>query len=149
MHTHASWYGEQCCRRKFSFLSHQKGIFHFPSIKNGRLLWSNHQTANSKNHHHILQKYYTTLYGQCPTRGIQNLSIHLWRKRQIPAETVGSGSDMNYRYMIWWAWFFTKIIFRFTICYFIKNPMQVERGFVRFKCIQKMRHLNIQSIQKC
>src|SRR3954463_1342876 len=36
MHTCASWHGKQCCKRKFSFLSHQKGIFHFPSIKNGR-----------------------------------------------------------------------------------------------------------------
>ena len=36
MHTHASWYGEQCCRRKFSFSSHQKAVFHLPSAKNGR-----------------------------------------------------------------------------------------------------------------
>src|SRR3954463_13141643 len=36
MHTHASWDGEQCCRRKFFFSSHQKAIFYFPSIKNGR-----------------------------------------------------------------------------------------------------------------
>src|SRR4051812_30297316 len=36
MHTHALWDGEKCCRRKFSFSSHQKVIFYFPSIKNGR-----------------------------------------------------------------------------------------------------------------
>ena len=36
MHTHASWDYEQCCRRKFSFSSHQKGISHFLSTKNGR-----------------------------------------------------------------------------------------------------------------
>ncbi len=37
MHKYASWDGEQCFRRKFSFSSHQKEIFHFPGAKNGRL----------------------------------------------------------------------------------------------------------------
>ena len=36
MHICASWDGDQCCMRKFSFSSHQKAISHFPSIKNGR-----------------------------------------------------------------------------------------------------------------
>ena len=35
MHVCGHWYGEQCCRRKFSFLSHGKALFHFPSAKNG------------------------------------------------------------------------------------------------------------------
>src|SRR3954468_12178935 len=35
MHVCGHWYGERCCRRKFSFLSHGKALFHFPSAKNG------------------------------------------------------------------------------------------------------------------
>src|SRR3954466_7161553 len=35
MHVCGHWYGEQCCMRKFSFLSHGKALFHFPSAKNG------------------------------------------------------------------------------------------------------------------
>ena len=31
----ASWNGEQCCRRKFSFSLHKKIISHFPSAENG------------------------------------------------------------------------------------------------------------------
>ena len=33
---YVSWDGEQCLRRKFSFSSHQKAIYHFSSAKNGR-----------------------------------------------------------------------------------------------------------------
>ena len=34
-HKRASWYHEQCCRRKFSFSFHKKINFYFPKVKNG------------------------------------------------------------------------------------------------------------------
>ena len=134
-----------------------KSRFPFSECKKRMVLWSNHQMANSKYYHHILQKYYTSLYGQCPKRRVWNLSVFLWWKRQISAESVGSGSDMNYRYMIRCSWFLTKIIFWFTICYFIKKKnnaswarlgqIQVYTEDAAFKypinskmLIEKMRH---------
>src|SRR3954465_9794932 len=117
MHTHASWDGEQCCRRKFSFSSHQKTIFYISSIKNGRFC-----EATTK---WLIQNTTTTFYkntmppytDNVPTGDPKPFRPPLVKKKNS-AESVGSGSDMNYKYMIRCSWFFTKIIFRFTICYF-------------------------------
>jgi hypothetical protein len=45
--------------------------------------------------------------------------IHLSWKRQTSAESVGNGSNLNYRCLIVCSWFFPKIIFSFTSIYFI------------------------------
>ena len=58
----------------------------------------------------------------------------------MSAESVGSGSGLYYRYMIYRAWFFEKIIFRLAICgFFTKWPVffTLEKWKMDFMCDKK------------
>ena len=57
----------------------------------------------------------------------KKLSIHLLWKWQIPADSVGSGSILNYNCFMFCSWFFTKIIFKYTSIYFITDTPRVSQ----------------------
>src|SRR4051812_16283317 len=83
-------------QEKFFLFEAWKLHFHFPSAKNGAFCeattkWQfyNGTTTFFKN---IRPSYMDNI----STGGVSNLSVHPWQKRQIPAESVGSGSDLNY-----------------------------------------------------
>ena len=125
MHTCVSWNDEQCWRRKFSLPEHRKTIFYFPSAKNGVFCeattesrFQNGTTSFFKN----TRPYYME---ESPKWGILNLLVHPSWKRQMSAESAGSGSNLNYSYIIYYSWFFEKIIFRFTICCLIIYLLRV------------------------
>ena len=59
----------------------------------------------------------------------QNISRYLSPKRQIVADSVGSGQNLNYRCLIVCSWFFQKIIFRFTAIYFMIDPQIVLKDY--------------------
>ena len=54
-------------------------------------------------------------------------SIHLFWKRQIPADSVESGSNLNYMCIIVCSWFLAKIIFRYSSSYFIRDTPRVSQ----------------------
>ena len=125
MQTCVSWDGEQCCRRKFSLPANEKTIFYFSIAKNGVFCeattesrFQNGTTSFFKN----TRPYYME---ESPKWGILNLSVHPSWKRQMSAESAGSESNLNYSYIIYYSWFFEKIIFRFTICCLIIDPLRV------------------------
>ena len=149
MHTCASWHGKQCCKRKFSFLSHQKGIFHFPSIKNGRFC-----EATTK---WLIQKTTNTFYKN--TRPPYMDNVPTGGSETFPSTSGEKDKFLSNQQEVGQIWttgtwydahdFLQKSFLGSQYAILSKRTMQVERGLVRFKCIQKMRHLNIQSIQKC
>ena len=51
----------------------------------------------------------------------QKVSIHLSSKRQISADSVGTGANLNYNCLVLCSWFFEKIIFSYTTIYFIRD----------------------------
>jgi hypothetical protein len=68
-------------------------------------------------------KWYTTWYVQITTwLHIKRFLGTSYKKRQNVADSVGSGSNLNYKCLIVCSWFFEKNIFRFTIIYFIRDP---------------------------
>ena len=52
----------------------------------------------------------------------KKVSIHLFWKRQNPADSDGTGSNLNCRCVIVFSLFFEKIIFRYTSSYFFRDP---------------------------
>ena len=52
---------------------------------------------------------------------VSKVLIHLWWKRQIPADLVGSGSNLNCSCLIVCYLFFTKIISRYISIYLIRE----------------------------
>src|SRR3954468_8705542 len=127
MHTCASWHGKQCCKRKFSFLSHQKGIFHFPSIKNRRFC-----EATTK---WLIQKTTNTFYKNTRRPYMDNVPIGDLKPFRPPLVKKTNSCRIGRKWVRYelqvhdtMLMIFLKNIFRFTICYFIKKPMQFERG---------------------
>src|SRR3954470_8687567 len=132
MHTHASWDGEQCCRRKFSFSSHQKAIFYFPSTKNGRFC-----EATTK---WLIQNSTTTFYKNTRPSYMDNITTGDLKPFLPPLVEKANSCRIGRKWVRYelqvhdtMLMIFYKNNFRFTICYFIKNPMQVERGLARAK----------------
>ena len=52
---------------------------------------------------------------------VKKVLIHLWWKRQIAVDSVGSGSNLNYSCLIVCSLFFPKIFSRYISTYLIRN----------------------------
>ena len=50
--------------------------------------------------------------------------IHFWWKRQIPADSVGSGSNLNCSYLVVCSLFFPKIISRYISIYLVSETQK-------------------------
>jgi hypothetical protein len=59
--------------------------------------------------------------------GPEKVSIHLFWKTQVSADSVGNGSNLNYRCLVVCSWFLAKIIFRYTTTYFIRDTPRVSQ----------------------
>ena len=125
-HKHASCKHGQCSRRKSSFLLQKKTIFHFPSAKN-RFFCEALTTNLPKNWEmHFLK---TLDHVRCTNHqivGCEKVSMHLFWKWQIHADSVGDGSNLNYRCLVVCSWFLAKIILRYTTTYFIRDTPRVS-----------------------
>ena len=124
MHTCVSWNDGQCWRRKFSLPEHKKTIFYFPIAKNEVFCEATNE-SRFRNGTTLFFKNTRPYYMDKSVKwGILNLSVHPSWKREMSAESAGSESNLNYSYIIYYSWFFGKIIFRFTICCLIINPLR-------------------------
>ena len=47
------------------------------------------------------------------------------KKRQVYVDTVGTVPNLNYKCFVVCSWFFTKIIFRYKTCDFIRDTLRV------------------------
>jgi hypothetical protein len=100
MHMWASWDGKHCSFWVFCFSWHKKFIFHFLSTKNGffvkhlpKLCFKNIPRQFEKIVYHIL----------CTINQLfawKRFYSHPSRNWQISADSVGSGSNLNYRCFI-------------------------------------------------
>ena len=59
--------------------------------------------------------------------GCEKFSMHLFWKWQIPADSVGNGSNLNCRCLVICSWFLAKIIFRYTTTYLIRDTPRVSQ----------------------
>ena len=107
-HKHASWKHGQCSRRKFSFLLHKKTIFHFPSAKNRFFVKDQPQICCKNLEMHYLKTLYHVRCTNHQIVGSEKVSMHLFWKWQIPIDSVGNGSNLNYRCLVGCSWFLAK-----------------------------------------
>ena len=54
------------------------------------------------------------------------ISIHLFRKSQVSADSAGNGTNLNYKCLVICSWFLGKIIFRYTTTYFNRDTPRVS-----------------------
>ena len=108
VHKGASWNSKQCCLREFSFSLHVKFIFHFPSARieffcEGATIYLLQNWTKP-----FLWNIRPYLMHNWQNAWVSKVLIHLWWKRQIPADLVGSGSNLNCSYLIVWSLIFFK-----------------------------------------
>ena len=64
----------------------------------------------------------------------EKLSIQPFPKRQIPADSVETGSNLNYRCFIVCSWFFEKLISRYASrCFIIDAPRVSQNSTPRYE----------------
>ena len=102
-----------CTKKSFSIFGVPKIVFFCE--ERTKYLLQNGTTPFFKN----IRPYFMSNYQMV---ACQQLSINLLSNRQISANSVGSGSNLNYNCFIDCSLFFLKIIFRYTCEYFIKDP---------------------------
>ena len=122
--------GQQVCQRKFSFSLHEKCIFHFPSVESRVFCEGSTKYLMSIWTNPFL--YYTR---PCFINKLQKFPckmflMHLCWKRQIAANSVGTGWNLNYKCLIVCSLFFQKIISRCTSTHFIRDPPRVLQDFI-------------------
>ena len=96
VHKGASWNSKQCCLREFSFCLHGKFIFHFPSARNEFFVCERPSIYLLQNWtKSILWNTRPYLIHNWQNGWVSKVLIHLWWKRQILADLVGSGSNLK------------------------------------------------------
>ena len=99
-----------------------------------------------------------------PNGWVSKVLIHLWWKRQIPVDSVGSVWNLNYNCLVVCSLFFPKIIYRYISIYLIRETSKVfqdsttsserssplfwphfETGIKNSKKIKKLENLRIVS----
>ena len=121
MHMGAYWNGKQCWLRKFSSSLHGNFIFHFSIDQNeffceGPTIyllqnWTRSFSYNTRPY----------LMHNWPNGWVPKAFIHLAWKRQVSANSVGSGSNLNCSCLIFCSLFFQKIISRYICIYLIRE----------------------------
>ena len=113
--------GQQVCQRKFSFSLHEKSFFIFRVPKVGSFCEGSTKYLMSIWTYPFL--YYTRPYliNNWPNFLCKMFLIHLCWKRQIAADLVGTGWNLNYKCLIVCSLFFQKIISRCKSTHFIRD----------------------------
>ena len=116
--------------KEFSFSLHGKFIFHFPSAQN-EFFCEGPTIYLLKNCTKLfLQNTRTYLMHNWQNGWLSKALIHLWWKRQISANLVGSGSNCNCSYLIVCSLFFPKIISRYINIYLIRETSKVFKDSI-------------------
>ena len=122
----ASWDSKQCCLREFSLSLHKKS--HFPFFECPK--WGFFVKDLPNNYCKIGPNHFSKILGHIKCTIDQMVwckmfLIHLRWKRQIPADSVGSGSNLNCSCLIVCSLFFPKIISRYISIYLIIETSKV------------------------
>ena len=129
LHKHASCNQEQCWWTKFYFSLIKNIIFHFLSVKNDFFAKHQPQICWKIWEIHFLK---TLCHVICTNNQI--VSIHLFWKTQVSADSGGNGSNLNYKCLVVCSWFLAKIIFRYTNTFINIQPLATNghaRGSLR------------------
>ena len=148
LHKRAAWNSKQC---------HAEGSFDFLCIKKSfSIFWVRKMVCFVKNlsniYCQIAPLYFSKILDHilCPIDQIvvcQKFFIYISSNRQISADSVGSGSNLNYScFIVCLLLFLKKIIFRYTSSLFYQrsnksfarfNPLATNGYARRFDCILK------------
>ena len=127
IHKHASWKHRQCWRRKFSFLLDKKPFSIFRVWKIGFFAKYQPQICCKNWEIHYLKTLDHVICTNNQIVSFEKVSIHLFWKTQVSADSAGNGSNLNYKCLVVCSWFLEKIIFRYTTTYFIRDPPRVSQ----------------------
>ena len=75
---------------------------------------------------HFLKILYHVICTNNQIVSSEKVSIHLFWKTQVSADSAGNGTNLNYRCLVVCSWFLAKIIFRCTTTYFIIDSPRVS-----------------------
>jgi hypothetical protein len=122
----AYWDDKQCGFWVFNFLCTEKSFFFFRMPKMVFVVVKNLPRNHFKiGPAKISQILYHILGIIHQLVAYQKIFRYRSTNRQIPTDLRESGSNLNYRRFIVCSWFFPKIIFRYTISYFISDPQRL------------------------
>ena len=97
------------CEKWFFFAKHQPQI-----------CWKNWEMHFLKTLEHVRRTNHHIV-------GCEKVSMHLFWKSQVSADSAGNGTNLNYKCLVICSWFLAKIIFRYTTTYFnIDTPRVSE-----------------------